>query len=71
MGEYKRLARPVRGRMLAGVCAGFADFLGWDVTLLRVAYVLLTFLTVFSGVFVYLLLWILMPVAVQGPGRNP
>ena len=65
MGEYKRLARPVRGRMLAGVCAGFADFLGWDVTLLRVAHVLLTFLTVFSGVFVFLLLWFIMPGAYE------
>ncbi len=67
MKGNKKLTRPANGKMLAGVCAGIANFLGWDVTLLRIVYVLLTFLTVFSGVLVYLLLWILMPVAPQEP----
>lgn len=38
------LRRAVRGRMLAGVCAGIADYLSVDVTLVRVAFAVFTFL---------------------------
>ena len=38
------LRRAYQGRLLAGVCAGLADYLGIDVTLIRVAFVVLTFL---------------------------
>ena len=58
--ENKRLTRS-NNRMLAGVCAGLADYFGWDVTVVRVVYTLATFFTVFSGVIVYIILWIVMP----------
>lgn len=48
-------------RMLGGVCGGLAEWLGWDVTLVRILYCLLTIFTAFSGVVVYLVLWIIMP----------
>ena len=35
------LVRPLAGRKLAGVCQGFANLYGWDVTLTRVITVLL------------------------------
>jgi phage shock protein PspC (stress-responsive transcriptional regulator) len=38
------LRRAYDGRMLAGVCAGLADFLAIDVTIVRVAFVVFTFL---------------------------
>ena len=38
------LRRAYQGRLLAGVCAGLADYLDIDVTLVRVAFVVLTFL---------------------------
>lgn len=48
--------------MVAGVCGGIAEWLGWDPTLVRVAYVLLSILSAaFPGIIVYLVLWILMP----------
>lgn len=47
--------------MIAGVCAGIADYFGWDITLVRIVYVLATFFTVFSGGVVYLILWLIMP----------
>ena len=51
-----------RNRMIAGVCGGIAEWLGWDVTLVRVLYVLVSVLSVaFPGIFVYLILWALMP----------
>ena len=48
-------------RMLAGVCGGLAEWLGWDPTLVRILYAILTVFTAFSGLIVYLLLWIIMP----------
>lgn len=51
-----------RHRMLAGVCGGIADWLGWDVTLVRILYILLSiFSAAFPGIIVYLILWIIMP----------
>jgi phage shock protein PspC (stress-responsive transcriptional regulator) len=46
--------------MLAGVCAGLADYLGVDVTLLRV---IVAVLSVFggAGLILYIIAWLLMP----------
>jgi len=56
------LHRTSQNRMIAGVCGGIADWLGWDPTLTRVVYVLLSILSVaFPGLLVYIILWILMP----------
>jgi phage shock protein PspC (stress-responsive transcriptional regulator) len=58
------LYRSQRNRILGGVCGGLAEWLGWDPTLVRVAYVLLSILSVgFPGILVYIVLWILMPKA--------
>jgi phage shock protein C len=38
------LRRAYNGRMLAGVCAGLADYLSIDVTIVRVAFAVFTFL---------------------------
>lgn len=58
--ENKKLTRS-SNRMLAGVCAGLAEYFGWDVTVVRLLYVLATFFTAFSGGIVYIILWIVMP----------
>ena len=51
-----------RNSMIAGVCGGLAEWLGWDVTLVRVLYVLGSILSVaFPGIIVYLVLWVVMP----------
>lgn len=56
------LQRSRRHRMIAGVCGGLAEWLGWDPTLVRVLYVLVSVLSAaFPGILVYLLLWIIMP----------
>lgn len=60
MMEKKQLTRS-NNRMIAGVCSGIADYFGWDVTLVRILYVLATFFTAFSGGIVYLILWLVMP----------
>jgi phage shock protein C len=53
--------------MIAGVCAGLAERLGWPVTRFRLGYALLSILSAaFPGILVYLALWFLMP----GPRRH-
>ncbi len=59
MGE-KKLTRS-DNKMLAGVCAGIAEYLGWDTTITRIVYALATFFTAFAGGIVYIILWIIMP----------
>lgn len=57
-------SKPLRkssNKKVAGVCAGIAEYLGWDVTLVRVLYALLTFFTCFAGIIVYIILMIVMP----------
>lgn len=59
--EGKTLTRS-DNRMIAGVCAGIAEYLGWSVGLTRLLFVLVSVLSVaFPGILVYLVLWIMMP----------
>ncbi|HUC56220.1 MAG TPA: PspC domain-containing protein [Streptosporangiaceae bacterium] len=57
---YEALYRPVSGRMIAGVAAGIAQYLGVDVTIVRVALALLTVIGG-AGIPVYVAGWLLMP----------
>ena len=61
MTTPRRLVRS-QNRMIAGVCAGIAEYFGWDVTLFRIVYVLVSILSVaFPGIVVYLVCWLVMP----------
>jgi phage shock protein C len=54
--------RKSNDRMIAGVCGGLANWFGWDPTVVRVAYVLLSVLSAgFPGLLVYIILAIVMP----------
>lgn len=56
------LARSINDRVLAGVIGGIAHRFGWNSTLLRVIYVVLSIVSVaFPGILVYLILWLLIP----------
>ncbi|HEX9733806.1 MAG TPA: PspC domain-containing protein [Thermoanaerobaculia bacterium] len=56
------LTRSKTNRVLAGVCGGIAEWLGWDPTMVRILYVVLSILSVaFPGIIVYVILWIAMP----------
>lgn len=54
------LCRPVHGRMVAGVAAGIARYLGVDVTVVRIVLAVLTFVGG-AGIPVYLAGWLLIP----------
>lgn len=57
----KMLMRPRDTRMLAGVCAGVADYFGLDVTLVRVIWAVVSVITGGAGVLAYLVAWIIIP----------
>jgi phage shock protein PspC (stress-responsive transcriptional regulator) len=49
-------------KVIAGVCGGFAKALGWNSTLVRILYVIVSILSAaFPGTIVYLILWMVMP----------
>jgi len=55
-----QLVRNKEEGQIAGVCAGLADYSGVDVTIIRALFVIL-FLTGSSGLWAYLILWLVMP----------
>jgi phage shock protein C len=56
------LYRSRRHKVIAGVCGGLADWLGWSPTAVRVTYVIVSILSVgFPGTIAYIILWIVMP----------
>lgn len=62
------LYRSRRNSLIAGVCGGIAEWLGWSATWVRVLYVIVSILSVaFPGIFVYIILWIVMPKAPENP----
>ena len=56
----RRLVRPRAGRRIAGVCAGLAQYYGWNVTALRIVWLLLILIAGTGGL-LYIILWIVMP----------
>lgn len=56
------LYRSNRHSMIAGVMGGIAERFGWNVTLLRVIFVLISIMSAaFPGILVYLVLWLVIP----------
>ncbi len=55
------LVRPLQGRAIAGVCAGFAQRYGWDVTIVRLVLVLSVLIGCGSPVIAYIIAWVVMP----------
>ncbi len=59
---YKSRLTLSNSRVIAGVCAGIAKWLGWDIALVRLLYLVLSIISAgFPGLLVYLILWVLMP----------
>jgi len=59
--ETKRLVRARKGRLLAGVCSGIAEYVGIDVTVVRLIFVALGVVTFGVGVLIYLAAWMVIP----------
>jgi phage shock protein PspC (stress-responsive transcriptional regulator) len=61
----KRLLRPKDGRLVAGVCAGLADYFGIDVGLVRLGFGVFTFFYGL-GILIYLIAWAVLPEEGEG-----
>jgi len=49
-------------RVIAGVCGGLAEWLGWDIALVRLLYLIISIFSAgFPGTIAYIILWIVMP----------
>jgi phage shock protein C len=58
----RSLQRSKTDRMIAGVCGGIAKSFGWDPTIVRILYVLVSIVSAaFPGILVYIILWVLIP----------
>ncbi len=62
MKSSTRLTRSSSDRMILGVCGGLSKWLGWDPTIVRVGYVLVSICSAaFPGILVYVILALVMP----------
>jgi phage shock protein C len=61
-GGPKKLMRSSTDKKLGGVCAGLADYLDMDTTLVRVLW-LLVVLCGGTGILLYVILWLVLPLA--------
>ena len=59
MEEKKRLTR-ADDKMIGGVCAGLAEYLDIDPTIVRIVWVLMVLFAGF-GILLYVILWLIMP----------
>lgn len=57
-----RLRRSRSDKVIAGVIGGLARYFGFNLTLARVLYVILSVVSAaFPGILVYIILWVIMP----------
>ena len=59
MEEKKRLTRS-DDKTIGGVCAGLAEYLDIDPTIVRIVWVLMVLFAGF-GILLYVILWLIMP----------
>lgn len=57
----KLLVRSRKGRVVAGICAGIAEYFGVDVTLVRVIVAVIAVITGGAGALAYLVAWAIIP----------
>ena len=67
--QRRPLRRSRRHRIVAGVCGGFAEWLGWRPLLVRVLFVLIGALPFLSGILIYVVLWLVIPL--EGTTPSP
>lgn len=66
MEEKRTLYRDTDNKMLGGVASGLAEYMNWDVTLVRLAFVFCLF-AVQGSVLAYIMAWILIPAKGNAP----
>ena len=61
MNPHKRLMRPRKGRVIAGVASGLAQYFNINVTIMRIIWIILLLPGGIPGAFPYIILWVAMP----------
>lgn len=56
-----KLRKSRTDKMIAGVCGGIANYLGWDSTIVRIIFLILVFSSVGTMVLFYFILALIMP----------
>jgi len=56
-----KLRKSRTDKMIAGVCGGLAEYLGWDSTIVRIIFLILVFSSVGTMVLFYFILALIMP----------
>ncbi len=62
MDSSKKIYRSEKDKVIAGVCAGLAEYLNVDVTLVRLVFLAGAFLGFSSTIWIYLAMWLIVPV---------
>ena len=58
------LYRSRKSSIIAGVCGGIAEWLGWSVAWVRFLYILVSIMSAaFPGTIAYIILWVVVPKA--------
>lgn len=58
----KKLTRPKKNRIIAGVCLGIAEYFDVDPTAIRLLWSIVTILTGLApGILAYIIAWIIIP----------
>lgn len=71
MNMNKKLYRSRKDRMLSGVCGGLGDYFGIDVTIIRLLWALITFVSAgFPGIVAYVVAVFIIPEEPAGYGSN-
>ena len=61
--DYNKMGTKIeKDKVIAGVCTGLAEYFNVDVTLVRLLFLLGTFFGFSSAVWIYLAMWIIVPV---------
>jgi len=63
--DQPRLARPQRGRVITGLCAGIAEFTGFRVGVVRLVFVVAALVSLFTVALGYLAISLLVPAAAE------
>lgn len=64
--DSRKLYRSREDRMIAGVCGGLGKYAGIDPTVVRLIFALLVVLGVGSGLLIYLILMLIIPLEPDG-----
>ncbi|MBI3032331.1 PspC domain-containing protein [Candidatus Woesearchaeota archaeon] len=59
--NIKRLYRSKRDKVLGGVCAGIGDYFEIDPVVVRLVWIIFTFISMGFGIIAYIIAWIIVP----------